>query len=95
MGKIRDIKIFKVNDCDWVAAETLEEAIQCAIDTCGYDREEACDESVAGELSYNDMINHKYIDEDVPGDNETFQDVLSRMIRGGEKFPQFFASSEY
>jgi hypothetical protein len=87
------IKIFKINDYEWIAAETMEEAIQCEIDICGVSREEAYDESVAHELSEEEMNTFFFIEDDqskVP-----FVDKLNSLIKEGVEFPCYFASTEF
>lgn len=87
------IKIFKLNDCDWYAANTLEEAIaQCAEDT-GIPKEEVADDAYeVGDHHLDELI---FKDEDRPDEEITFRQELQRMIDAGTKFPAMFASTEY
>lgn len=95
------IKIFQMNDCDWVAAETLAEAKQCLADHI--------DRGVVDEQFERDFIKEPYAiskeamdklkflgDEGAPYEAPvTFRQELKRRINAGEKFPQMFASTEF
>lgn len=93
--KMSGIKLFKVNEIDWVAAKDMNEAIECLMEQAGLSYEEAYQESEAYELSYEQMVTHRYVDENRSSNNETFQDALNRMILNGDKFPCIFACAEY
>ena len=95
-----EVKIWKMNDCDWVAAETLGQAKQCLADTVGSGtvnkefEDEFLDEPEA--LSPFEMKTLKFRDEDAPKEKEiSFKERLQFMIASGEKFPTFFASTEF
>ena len=91
------IKVFSMNDCDWVAAETLEEAKSWYKDFCSSSSDP--DEEVFDdphEVSSEDMKKLKFNDEDGSKPvTRTFQEQLDRIVDRGEPFPLFFASSEY
>ena len=98
---MKEIHIFAMNDCDWVAAETMQQAKQCLADHV--DRgvvDEKFEQDFLDEpykLSPLAMDKLKYIgDEDNPYEKPvTFTQELKNRIDAGEKFPQFFASTEY
>ena len=90
------MKIFSMNDCDWVAAETLEEAKAAYLEhtyitNSTNDEHDAFDDpGEITEIQYDKLLFH---DED--GKVRSFREQLQHMIAAGEKFPTFFASTEY
>jgi hypothetical protein len=96
------IKVFEVNDCDWVAAATLEDAMAFYAKECfAGNRAEAFpdgEEEVA-EVTDEAMNRLKFRDDEFHDDDKatirTFREELQRRIDAGDKFPQFFASTEY
>lgn len=89
------MKIFKLNDCDWFAAGTLEEAILCAKTECGYD-----DDSIEDphELTDEEMdrLQYRFTDDyDRPLASMSFRAALAKRIADGERFPYMFASTEH
>ena len=88
------IKIFSMNDCDWVAARSLEEAKK-------YYREkhwsgDDSDQTVFDdphELDGSAMNRLQFSDDD--GSKRTFAAQLALLIAQGQEFPCFFASTEY
>ena len=90
------IKIFQINDYDWVAAETIDEAIACACSTFNLSEEEVYDESAAGELSEEKLDEYKYyLTDDTDGPSRTFKQELESRINDKQEFPQVFATSEW
>ena len=96
------IKVFRMNDFDWWAADSLDSAkAGYMAEGYGQDEETAFDNPY--ELSPEQMQTHtmKEFDEDwdyerdPDGDDPTFQDCLDLMIRKGDSFPCVFASTEY
>lgn len=89
------IKIFAMNDCDWMAAETVEDA------TREYKEQFSGGEFDDGEpveLSDEDMERLTFCetDEDEEAvERISFREKLNRMIAEGEQFPCFFASTEF
>lgn len=99
-----DIKIFKMNENDYVAANNLDEAKQCLADTVNDGNIGADFESEFIEDPFeltSEQLNTImfYDDENGPSDDptrsRTFKRELLDCIKRGEDFPQFFASSEY
>ena len=88
------MKIFSMNDCDWMAAETLEEAKSAYLATCweGTREPEEAAFDDPGEISAEAYDKVLFTDED--GAKRSFREQLQRMIDSGEKFPTFFASTE-
>ena len=89
------MKIFSMNDCDWMAAETLEEAkaaylAECWSGTGELDEDAFDDPDEISAAQYDGLL---FSDED--GTKRTFREQLQRMMESGrEKFPTFFASTE-
>jgi hypothetical protein len=91
----QEIKVWKVNDCDWMAAATAEEAT-AGHKELGMD----CDDDPAepSALTEEDMQRLVFQDEDnTTGEvtRRSFREQLDKMIAEGEKFPCFFASTEF
>lgn len=87
------MKVYELTEGTWWAAETLEEAVQDAMNTMGLSREDAVD-SDAHELTPEEMEYYRYQDEDEE-ESITFKAQLERMIAREVHFPCFFATSEY
>ena len=91
-----NIKIFKMNEFDWVAAENIEDAKKPIIEMCG---EEEALEEIAGygggyELSDEALDKLTLRDEDGT-ELVTFRDKLKQLIESGATFPRVFCSTEY
>ncbi|WP_416730280.1 hypothetical protein [Fictibacillus sp. JL2B1089] len=50
------MKVFKMNDCDWVAAETEEQAKSFYANQTGFDLQEEINPDFEGEVSLNDTM---------------------------------------
>ena len=87
------MKIFRLNDYEWYASETMEEAISFCMEFCNIGREEAYDESVAHELTKEEMEKYTYQEDD--GITRTFSQELQLMIDSGVRFPCFFAGTDF
>lgn len=88
------MKIFKVNDCDWFAAETLEEALECARRECGYD-DDSFEDPYELDDEELDRLQYQFTDDyDKPLQTMSFRAALAKRIADGEKFPYMFASTE-
>lgn len=85
------VKIFRLNDCEWYAGESLEEVTQCAQ---GFhpdcDEEDFLDDPA--EVDAADLARLRYRDED--GSVRSFAAQLEKMIATGETFPCVFATTE-
>jgi hypothetical protein len=104
---VETIKVFEVNDCEWVAARDQLDAALGYAQTLGYslervlndeliDRESGCPR----ELSLREMRHLRFHDED---DSDyglksykprSFRQQLDRLIAAGAKFPVYFATTE-
>lgn len=97
------IKVFAMNDCDWVAAETAEDAVALYMKETGLSREEALEgKDQPDEMTEAQMLEEKFLayEEDDEGDplsptTRTFREELDRRLAAGETFPCFFASTEH
>lgn len=89
---MNDIKIFRVDDCDWYAAKTQDEAIKKAMHDSGESRQ-YYEEEGGSELSEESMLKLKYVEDD--GTEKTFRKKLDELIAEGCHFPCMFASTEY
>lgn len=92
------IKVFKLNDCDWWAGSDLDSVVAAYKEQTGEDAE------LDNPHELNDAAMHKlkFVDGDdpinadgTPGGEITFRDELDIMIRRGDSFPCFFASTEW
>lgn len=89
------VKVFQLNDCDWVAAETLDEATQWYRDRSGVDYETVDD---PWELSDEDMDRlqfHETDDNDRFLEKISFRVALARRLAEGWQAPFLFASTEH
>lgn len=103
------MNIYQLNDCDWCAAETLDEAKLCMAKmvangevTPAFEKEfldyprclsDAEMDSLKFCEEYDDRID--FANELVHRRKVSFREKLQQMIDAGEKFPTFFASTEY
>lgn len=97
------MRVFRMNDCEWWMARTLDEAKQDAAHQWGYpsvlpaEKDEMFDE--AHELSDEELARLKFVeDAEVPRDQwvrRTFREELDRRIAAGETKPGLFACTEY
>jgi hypothetical protein len=101
-----EIKVFQMNDCDWYAGATADDAIRGMAENLCYDTTpeaiaEMCEEYTVEpvELTAEDMERTMFSDEDedgTPGQvTRSFRAQLDAMIAAGDEFPYFFASTEY
>ena len=101
-----DIKIFRMNDCEWYAAETAEDALKAMADNLCFEvtpegiaamrKEYEVGEPIELTELYLDRLRFNRTNED--GETEetcTYREQLASMIADGEDFPCFFASTEY
>lgn len=90
----RTIKVFKLDDIEWWAGESLEECIREARDQAG--RECYPDaEHEAHEVGAESMQKLIFIDEETD-ERRSFADELARRVADpSEEFPQLFAATDY
>lgn len=93
-----DLKVWKVSDCDWYAAETYEEAANCAIDD-GLDREVVFQHGKTLRplpLAEDELRAMTIADPDVVGDGEPISGWDHLMfLRSTGRSAVFFAATEY
>lgn len=87
------MKVFMINDYEWWAAETLEEAITACMEQEQLSREEAYDENSKGELSEEEMKHLRFTYDDESACS--FHERLQEMIENNYPFPCLFASTEF
>jgi hypothetical protein len=95
------VQIFRMNDCDWYAAESLQDALACMAEELGFAttlegiaemREEfGVDDPQA--LSEEEMRQTPFLEEE-SGTQCNFRRALDVLISTGEKFPCSFATTE-
>ena len=93
-----DIKIFQMNENDYVAARTLEEAKQCLADLLnnGLMNEEFEKECIDEPHELTELdLDYRVMHDEHGNQTGTFNECLAEMIKDGETFPAYFASSEY
>jgi hypothetical protein len=84
------MKVYRLNDCDWWAGESLQACADAYCAGVDLSPDEALDDP--SELSDEEM-QQSFFDEEA-GETRTFSEQLGRMIDSGVKFPAFFASTE-
>lgn len=93
-----EVKIFKLNDYDWVAATSLDEAKLCLSKLVhdGSIGEEFHDNYIdcPNELSEADLDRMQFVSDEHP-ENRSFREELKHNLSVGEEVPFFFASTEY
>ena len=97
------ILIFAVNDCEWWAAASAEDAIGAALSSWGYTREAATAEGLIDDpcepLGDDDLERLIFNDDSEMPEGEmvkrTFREQLAILVAGGQKFPCMFASTEF
>ena len=93
-----DIKVFRLNDYEWWAGETLEEVKKNYTEITGVDGEEAFDEPIEA-MSAEALKSTKYHTDTKDKDGKaiviTFAEELENRIKSGQKFPCFFATTEF
>lgn len=87
------MRVFKLNECDWYMAETLEQAIASYMLETGLPRDEAADEP--RELTAEEMQRLVFVDDDnhVNEVRRSFAEELGRRLATDPR-PQLFASTE-
>jgi hypothetical protein len=88
-------KVFRLNDTDWWAAETLDEAKADYLKMVGGPEREYLDDP--RELTDREMEDHQFYPDGVVEEAISFAEELQNRIRDhkGVKFSELFASTEY
>lgn len=99
------IKVFEINDCEWMAGEDLESVIQdylknyMSCEDTPENREEYCPEPCELNDETMDRLHYHDIEGDLAGDGVkkiyTFREALNKMLENGAKAPFYFASTEF
>lgn len=97
MADTLPLRVFRLNDCDWWLAATLEQAKADFLATCGGD-DDSFDEP--HELSEEDLLRLHFVDTDdgeraIGKSRRTFHEELRRQIKADPITPRMFASTEY
>lgn len=87
-NSVNGIKIFEMNDCDWVAAKDMESAIMY------YKGQISEDDRQPGELTSEQLDSLPY-HLDGPSHTICFRAQLEQLVATGQAFPMLFASTEY
>ena len=91
------MKVYKLNDYDWWAGNTLEEVKKSYINETGVSKEEAFEEPY--EVSEADMNKLKFYTTEHNDKGEeitrTFREELDYIIKEGQKFPCAFACMDW
>lgn len=82
------IGVFQINEAEWWAAESLEDALTASSRETGIPIDEIEDDYTRA-LSYSEMRDLKFKHED--GRKESFEDHLKSLISSGQEFPCIFA----
>lgn len=90
-------RVYRMDDCDWWVARTLEEAKASYKHETGIDDEHMED---ACELTDDEMQRLHFVDTDeadrpVKESRHTFAVELARRVSAGLSKPELFASTEY
>lgn len=87
------IKVFRLNDCDWWADLSLEDAIKNYLNETGVSTEDGIEGPY--ELSDEEMKTLIHSGEEGAGPCMSFIDRLILDIEIGARFPCLFATTEY
>lgn len=87
------MKIFEMNDCDWMIGEALEVCEKSYLSNYGENVDEA------HQLTDDELDRLVFTDRDEnetpTGGKRTFREQLAIEIANGGEFPRLFASTEY
>jgi hypothetical protein len=103
MEAIGGIKIFTMNDSEWYAGASADDALKGMAENLGFEdieacRAEYCTDGPIVELDEDELETKTFVDEaedGSDGEKRTFRAQLTQMIANGEEFPCFFASTEF
>jgi hypothetical protein len=91
-------RVYRLNDCEWWIARSLEEARSSYTQTTGVDGEHAFDsENELTDAQLESLFFVDRDDNDVPlkKSRRTFLEELRRRVAAGLAAPELFASTEY
>jgi hypothetical protein len=87
------LKIWAINDCEWVMAETLAEAAKIASDLSGVDVDDLLGDD-AHALTEEDLHRLTFNDDDGETRRTFAEEFARRLAADGDK-PRYFASTEF
>lgn len=87
------IKVFKLDDYEWWAGESLQACIAAARADAGPGTYEHAEED-GFEVSAEDMQTHRFTEEDGVT-QRSFAEELARRVAACEVFPSIFAATEW
>ncbi|WP_440030433.1 hypothetical protein [Chromobacterium amazonense] len=88
---INGVRVYEMNDCDWVAARSKEEAIQFYGEIAVPEDFENVQELSAQQLDGEQF----HVGDDRRSPTISFRQRLQQLVDGGETFPQLFATTEF
>ena len=95
---MEQIKVYKVGECDWIAAENTDSAIEYFKEMLGYSDDDLKEEEIeAVEMSTEQMQKLQHLgDEGMQGPPypRSFQAELNALVSQGVEFPRLFAATE-
>lgn len=94
------IQVFEINDCEWWAGEgTPADILAAYMLETGVSHEDATGDAdqYPRPLTNAEMDCLMYFDDEIRdlGTARTFRQQLAQMVKAGEKFPCFFATTEF
>ena len=91
------MKIFAMNDCDWMAGEDMESVTALYLKEYAGDTpaDEALDDPQELTEAQLDKLRFQNEEAETPDDYQTFRQRLRFMETRGDAFPAFFATAEY
>jgi hypothetical protein len=90
----KPIRVFQVNEADYIAARTMKEAVRYLQKCAGLPLDEAFDKDCARTFTDTELDKLIFVNEDDESE-VTFLEQLVILINQGADFPHFFASTEY
>jgi hypothetical protein len=93
---MNDIQIWKIGDCDWIAASNVEDAKRCLGEMIGEEDLERAVEDDCYAIADADLdkLTVSEDEDDLEGSKVTFRESLERMKKEGKPFPRHFCASE-
>lgn len=89
------IKIFRVNDYEWWAGESLDSIRAAYKERTGVDPDSDEGFNTPREIGPEGMSKLVIFEDGPKRTSETFREYLDHLIARGQEFPCFFAGTEY
>lgn len=91
-----EVKVFKLNDYEWWAGESLDSIRPAYLEATGIDPDSEEGFDHPRELSDEELQKKTiHFDEGEAPDKSTFKEYLNELIAKGQEFPCYFAGTEY